>query len=289
MPYTLVRSASDLRFVLEKAEFSLHQTDEKDLFSKVYVSKLEKRKDYAFLVLEQPDYDKERRQFSVKEVAFIVSKKQLLIYDPEHSRYIDQFFSEVRKEEYAGLTPSALCIAMLDFFSLQMYRAIPKFSREVAELEVTVLNESDERDMVHNIQNIKRNLIIFESVLDPISDVNTRLLTVKQFSQTEKAQDVLVEYTERISKVLKSVKNFERLMNVLSASNEAQEARKTNKGLGVLTLLNALLLLPPIAFYIWETYHVRGAGWLDSSLFVLYLGLLSVAVVLYLKRQKIIA
>lgn len=288
MKYKVIRSSAELYFELNRLKFSLHESDQNDLKGKVYLSKTEKRENYTFIVIEQPDYDKIKGEFSLKEVFFIVNSTFLLIYDPSHSRYVDQFFSEVEQSQFKKASTSELMLGMLDFFSQQMYRAVAKFNYEVGDVASHVMNEKDDRDLIGNVQRIQRNLIIFQSILEPIMDLNRSLAHDGLFLKSEKSRDMLDTYSEKIFKVIKSVKNFERQMGVLVQSNEAQRARKTNKNLGILTTLNSLLLLPPIVVDIWllvtdHSLQAKDYMFMGSGFAVLVFGIL-----VYLKRSKII-
>lgn len=288
MKYKVIRSSAELAFELNRVHLTLHEADLADMKGKVYLSKTEKRDKYTFIVIEQPDYDKTRKEFTLKEVFFVLNNNLLLIYDPHHSRYVDQFFAEVEQTQYKKANNADLMLGMLNFFSQQMYKAVAKFNTEVGEISRYVLDENDDRDLIGNVQRIQRNLIIFQSVLEPVMDLNRSLSHDSLFTQSEKSRDLLVSYSEKIFKVIKSVNNFEKQMVVLQESNESQIARKTNKNLGILTALNSLLLLPPIVVDIWliSTDHVLRVS--DYIFLGTTLTVLTITVFVYLKGSKII-
>lgn len=288
MKYKVIRNLPDLVFELERLDLTMHDVDMKDMKGRVYLSKLEKREKYTFLALEQPDYDKVLKHFTVKEVYFILIPKLLLIYDPHQSRYVEQFFIETDNKITPATTPAKLMLYMLDFFSTQMYRAIPKFSREVATVQEKVLDESDDTDLIGNIHKIKRNLITFNSILEPILDLNKSLINHEELHVDEKSKDVLKEFSDRVGKIIKSIRNFEKQMDVLSSSNEAQIARKTNSNLGILTALNAILLLPPIVIDFWRVISGHEATVTDWITIVTGIALLIVLVIVYLRTAKIL-
>jgi Mg2+ and Co2+ transporter CorA len=288
MKYKVIRNLPDLVFELGRVKLSLHEIDMRDMRGRVYISKLEKRDKYTFVVLEQPDYDKQKKQFNLKEVFFLLLPKVLLVYDPQHSRYIDQFFAEVEQNQFRTATPAGLLLGMLDFFSTQMYRAIPKFSNEVTEVQDKVLDESDDTDLIGNVHRIKRNLITFNSVLEPVLDLNKTMLLHKEFTASQATSDTLEEYSERIEKIIKSIRNFEKQMDVLSDSNESQMVRKTNRNIGILTTLNALLLLPTIVIEVWRLLTDHQLLWSDWLGLGVGFAVLSIGIVVYLMRAKII-
>jgi magnesium transporter len=288
MKYKVIRSLTDLIFELEQQKLAVHDVDMRDMKGRVYISKLEQRRKYTFVVLEQPDFDKQKQQFWVKEVYFIILPKLLLIYDPAHSRYVDQFFSEVEQGQFKQVSPASLMIEMLDFFSIQMYRSIPKFNHEVSVIQELILDESNNNDLIGKVHRIKRNLITFNSILEPILDLNRAMLLHKEFSSTEESSEMLQEYSDRIQKVIKSIHNFERQMDLLSQSNESQIARKTNKNLGLLTTINAVLLLPPIVFdtlILFKGYSIAPTEWIIAFVSLI---ILIIATIFFLKKQKII-
>ena len=284
----MIKSLTDLIFELEQQNVIVHDVDMRDMKGRAYISKLEQRTKYSFVVLEQPDYDKQKQQFLVKEVYFLVLYNILLIYDPHQSRYIDQFFSEVDQDQFKHITPASLLVEMLDFFSVQMYRSIPKFNQEVTFIQEFILDETNDNDLIGKVHRIKRNLITFNSILEPILDLNKAMLLHKEFSNTEESSDMLEEYSDRIQKVIKSIRNFERQMDLLSQSNESQIARKTNKNLGLLTTVNAVLLLPPIVFDTFLLFKGYSISTAELILTLISLIILIVITIFFLKKQKII-
>jgi magnesium transporter len=288
MKPTIVRTYADLISHVQKHKIVLHPIDQLDMQRGVYVSKMEDRPKYHFVCLEQLDFDKLHKNFRVKEVYTILTKTHVLIYDPDESRLVTQFFDEVDQKPLKDLEPLDYFVAMLDFYSEQMYRVIPKFSTEVEGLQTSVLNEKDQTDLISQLHRIKHNLIVYSGAVSPILDMVLSLLKDRHFKSTKKNVETIEHIRSRIVKVQLTLDNLKDQMRVLTDSNEAQIARRTSKNIGILTILNSVLLLPTIVTSIWQMFRAYNAGTIDLIWITAGFVVLVLITLVILKKSRII-
>ena len=77
-------------------------------------------------------------------------------------------------------------------------------------------------------------------------------------------------------------------MQVLTESNEAQSARRTNRNIGIMTSMNAVLLLPQIVLEVWNFVVYKSATPIDYMWLLIALFVSCSLIILYLKRLNII-
>ena len=77
-----------------KNQYQIEELDIEDVFTSTQLSKREIKKDYLYIALQCPEYDKDDRKFLNKEIHCIVSERYFLIIDKNKKRPNRSLFEE---------------------------------------------------------------------------------------------------------------------------------------------------------------------------------------------------
>jgi Mg2+ and Co2+ transporter CorA len=200
-----------------------------------------------------------------KELHIFLNRHYLLLinkHDLKHARVFHETKdSTLPKQELQH--PFNLFYELLDYCVTHEYRVLRKFKEEIESLMVDIFNLDSRRDQVLVIQEIKRNLANFTSLMEPLGDVLSDLETRYHSFIDDRGIEKLDDSLDKIKKMLNNLQNFQEQMNILSETNEAIMVRSTDKSIRTLTLLNIVLLVPTIitSFFGMNVYF----GWRENN------------------------
>lgn len=247
---------------LEK-EFHIHEDDLEDIFSPTQLSKFEMRKNYAYFALQFADRDANDR-IHTQQIHCLVSPKYLFVIDEDTFLGVKEF-DRVRnrlvdKENHNSFD---LFYELLDISVIRMFGLLQAIYGRVKILESTIFSEDHlENDQISDIQDIKKNIINFKSLLAPLSDMLEEITLKHTDLIDETGKEAIDDSLDKIKKLVNRLDNLRDTMKLLTETNEMIIARSTNQTVRRLTLFNVLLLGPSfIAAFFGMNMHF---GWLSA-------------------------
>jgi magnesium transporter len=267
---------------------SIDPLDVEDIFTDTNLSKVEVKKNYTYIALQLPEYDRETSFFQSKQVQMIFGIDYLIVLDDNGYKNL-QIFETQRKAGNISYTNSTeLGFEIFDFLITRLIRIINKMRDEVLDIEKSIFNFESSRDLILDIQILKKNVINFQSLMLPIQDV---LLELKKSKFSEEDMLKIDDTTDKISKMLNNLGNFKEQVALLTETNEVLIARSTNEIVKVMTFVNILFLIPTIivgffgmnVHFGWNTEVFN--PWIIVSIFGFMLASIGLAYI-YFKKKK---
>jgi len=261
--YHEYRGLTDVLYKKLEKEFHIHEDDLEDIFSPTQLSKFEIRKNYAYFALQFADRDSFDR-IHTQQIHCIVSPQYLFVIDEDTFLGIKEF-DRVRnrlvdKENYNSFD---LFYELLDISVIRMFGLLNAIHGRVRALESTIFSDGHfENDQISEIQDTKKNIINFKSLLAPLYDMLEEITLKHTDLIDQTGKDALDDSLDKIKKLVNRLDNFRDTMKLLTETNEMIMARSTNQTVRRLTLFNVLLLGPSfIAAFFGMNMHF---GWLSS-------------------------
>jgi magnesium transporter len=225
-------------------KYEINELDIEDVMSDTQLSKIEFRQDYIYIALQFPEFDKLKRTFVEKEVHCLVNKDYLIIINKHGFRGVESF-QNINNLDIDKNTTFDLFYEMLWNGLNNSYRAMLKLKIEIHQLNQEVFDDIEtNRDFIFDIQNTKRNLVNFEGIIEPLSEVLQtieiryhRLIDIEDKEQVDDCLDL-------IKKILNNVNILKQQIQIISETNEAVIARSTNEVVKRLTGISILVLVP---------------------------------------------
>lgn len=235
-----------LREKLEK-EFHIHEDDLDDMYSPTQLSKFEIRKNYAYFALQFADKDISNR-ISTQQIHCFVSPKFLFVIDEDNFIGVKEF-DRIRnhlvdKEHYNSFD---LFYELLDISVIRMFGLLHAIHSRVRITETTIFSEEHlANDQISEIQDIKKNIINFKSLLAPLYDILEEITLKHTELIDDTGKEAIDDSLDKIKKLVNRLDNFRDTMKLLTETNEMIIARSTNLTVKVLTFVSVLLLGPSL-------------------------------------------
>jgi magnesium transporter len=217
--------------------------DVEDIFTDTNLSKVEIKKDYTYLALQLPEYDRSTSFFQKKQIQLIYGQDYIIVIDENNYKNLQIFETQRKSGHIPYANSSELALEMFDFLITRLIRVINKIRDEIADTEKSIFNFESSRDLILDIQILKKNIINFQSLMNPLQDA---LLELKKYSKIEQETLKIEDTMDKISKMLNNLSNFKEQSILLTETNEVLIARSTNEIVKVMAFVNILFVIPTV-------------------------------------------
>lgn len=255
-----------------ETEFHVTPDDIEDIFSPTQLSKFEIRKNYAYFALQFADVDIHNR-ICIQQIHCIVSPKYLFVIDEDGFLGIKEF-DRIRnrlvdKENYNSFD---LFYELLDISVIRMFSLLHAIHARVKAIELNIFSEEHiENDQISDIQDTKKSIINFKSILSPLYDMFEEVSLKHTDLIDETGKESIDDSLDKIKKLINRLDNFREITKLLTETNEMIMARSTNQTVRRLTMFNVLLLVPSLtAAFFGMNVHFGWFSLLDHQLWPLF-------------------
>ena len=221
---------------------SINPLDIEDIFTDTNLSKAEVTKNYTYLALQLPEYDRETSFFQKKQIQMVYGVDYIIIIDENNYKNLQIFETQRRAGNIQFNSSSELALEIFDFLVTRLIRVVNKLRDEVTDIEKSIFNFESSRDLILDLQILKKNIINFVSLISPLNEALNDLKKTANPEESLKIDDT----SDKISKMLNNLSNFKEQMQLLTETNEVLIARSTNEIVKVMTFANILFLIPTI-------------------------------------------
>ena len=231
-----------------REEYKFHPLDLEDVMHPTQRSKIDKYKDYFFLILMFPVYNRETMEIDPTEVDFFVSEDYIVTIHHGNLPPLKDMFqicqsNESARESTFGDSTDMLLYNILKKLHLYIYPMLDHVSLDIADIKKKIFM-GNEKEMVKQILEIRRNITDFRKIMDAHEATISRLLKkgTGVYHVHEKYQDYfddLIDYTKEIWDQLGT---FKEAIEALHETNESLITFRLNDVMKVLTIFSVVLL-----------------------------------------------
>ena len=244
----------DVDYLAKKFPF-IHKTVLEELIPPGHRAKVERHKDYMFLILYYPIFNPAHKTTQSREVDIIVTKDHIITSHYKTliplKKLLDQvnLYSE-KKEEYlsngAGVLLHHLIIGMLD----SAFNKLDIVEKNIDDIENAIF-DGKEKEMVQGISLTKRDILNFRRILAPQHAVLESLSSegIEFFGKdiAPYMEDILGYY----SRVWNLIEDQRETIQALSETNDSLLNAKINEIIKVLTLFSVIVFPLTLLSGIW--------------------------------------
>jgi magnesium transporter len=268
--------------------FKINELDREDVISDTQLSKIEFRPDYIYIALQFPEFEKSKNTFVEKEVHCFVNHRYLMVLNKEGFGGVESF-RDIDKIDIDRGTTFDLFYEMLWKGLGDSYKSLLRVKSEVQRLNQKIFEENPkETDLIVDIQRTKRNLVNFEGILEPLSEVldiienrSHKLIDTEDKEQIDDCLDL-------VKKMLNNINNLKQQLQIITETNEAIMTRSTNEIVKRLTGISILVLVPSTitGFFSMNMFYGFSTTAQWPALVVVASVLILTALVYYVLRKK---
>lgn len=235
--------------LLEKLrnEHDFHELDMEDCLSDTQRSKIDDYKDYLFIILHVPFYDKRKHQVVSDEIdIFIKSNLIITVHDGTH-KPLEKFFASLQsstklKKEMMGHGSGFLLYEILDTMYSNAFPMLDALERSVTNLEKEVFNLSSQHDMLKDILNTKKNIITFRRIIAPQRSVIAQIEHKNKKFLPDSLEVYFDDVVDKVEKTWANLENLKELIESLQDTNESIISHTTNNVIKILTVFSVMML-----------------------------------------------
>lgn len=232
-------------------EYGFHDLDVEDCLSENQRSKIDEYDDYLFIILHFPFYDKRKRQVVSEEIdIFIKGDLLVTVHEGTFRPFVDMYESckksAIEKERIMGHGSGFLLYEIIDSMYGSAFPILDKLERGVASLERTVFSWGQQKDMLRDILNTKKNIITMRRVIQPQRRVVAQIEHKNKKFLPESLEIYFDDVVDKIEKLWSSLENLKELIESVQDTNESIISHRTNEVIKILTIFS--VVISPLTF-----------------------------------------
>ncbi len=274
-------------------QFDFHALDLEDVLSRNQRPKIDEYRDYLFIVLHFPVFDRNVKRLNAGELDIFVGPDFLVTIPNTPLQPVEYLFERCRqkeelREQLFSRGSGFLLYRIVDDSFDYCFPMLRKIGNKLDALEDDIF-EGRSEEVVRDISNVKQEIINFRKVIRPQRTVLRDLENVKSRFlapdlDLEIYFDDIGDAHERIWDMLE---NYKEVVEGLEDTNESYISHRVNDVLRVLTAFSVVILPLTLIASLWGmNVGVPGEG--DTAAFWLIVGgmvALLVGMLAYFRRR----
>lgn len=239
----------DLEYLQKK--FKFHELDLEDCVSETERPKIDQYKEYVFMVLHFPVYNKRQNRFMVAELNIFLGKNFLVtLHDeilPPHVEFREKLKESLKlRKQYLAKGTAYLLYELISEIFDYCFPLIDKVNANIRAIEKEMFDTDRVRNLLKDILIVKRNIITLRRIILPQRPV---IAALEHKGNKFTSSDLEVYFDDVVDKIEKLWSNLETEKEVIEAlqdTNESIISHNTNDIVRILTFFSAIML--PLTF-----------------------------------------
>jgi magnesium transporter len=199
-----------------------------------------------YLTIHIPLFDKENRRTYPSELDIVMTDKYLITGHDQDIFQLRDFFSKLQRskklqEKYMSQSPGHLLYYIIEFLLESCFPKIDHINENLDKIEDEIF-KGNEKDMVHEISFVKRDILNFRRTLKPQKSV---LESLARDNYPMVDNDLRSYYQDLVGtniRVWSALENAKEVIESLEETNDALLSNKLNTTMKVLTIFSAVML-----------------------------------------------
>jgi len=224
--------------------FPFHPLDLEECLSRIQRPKLDSYANYTSLVLQFPVMEKGK--FIASELNVFIGPNYLVTLHNEKLELVDQLFAKCKKSKretayYLKLGPGRLLYTIVDQLVDACFPLLEAMGKDIERID-RQLFEISAKGIVEKISIIRRNAIIFQTIVKP---------QIAIFAELEKGNRPFLNgnlkaywgnINDHLHKIWDQLEDYRELIEGLAATNESLLSFRTNEIIKILTIFSVVLM-----------------------------------------------
>lgn len=278
-------------------EFKIKKTVLDRLIPPMKRTEIEEYKNYLFIILHFPLYNRGLRQSKPTELDIIVTKNALITsHNGDLSEYNGFFraYNDSWKEKSAYLAKGHIHFLyhMLDSLIDAQLPMLEHIAENITEIEENVF-KGKEKEMLREIAVVKRDIINFRRIIKPQHAILEslmrkayRLCNVKFIAKIERhAQEVIGSNI----KIWSTIESHKEMIESIEETNAGLLSYRLNETMKILTVFSVILTPMALIVNMWGM-NVGGLPFIDNpfgfSIVLLIMFLMGALLLFYFRNKK---
>ena len=226
--------------------YSFHPLDLDDCLSRIQRPKIDKYKDYLFLVFHFPVFNKEARVTTPSQLSVFIGEKYLITLHKGELKPLVKLFKECQRDEesrqeYLGEGSGFLLYRMIDRLVDYCLPILNRVLDNIETVEDDIFSDR-KRGTVKEISLLRRDIISFRRIIWPMRAVIGSLEPrVRRFAK-EDMEAYFGDMTDHVDKIWDALDEYKEIIEGLSDTYDSLASNRTNEVMRMLTVIATILL-----------------------------------------------
>jgi magnesium transporter len=242
-------TSREVAFLAER--FHFHPLDLDDVLSRIQRPKIDVYKDYLFIVLHFPIFDKENRITRPSETDIFIGENYVVTVDCSGDlKPLARFFQECEtdkesREGYLGQSSGFLLYHILDRLVGSCFPILDKVTQNIDDIEDIILTRPVP-GTVREISLIRRDLISFRRVIHPQIAVIETLEKGEYPFLKEEEEIYFGDIADHIRKIWGGLEDCKEVIDGLADTSNWLTSHRIQEIMRILTIIMGLLAPPTL-------------------------------------------
>ncbi|MFA4814773.1 MAG: magnesium/cobalt transporter CorA [Candidatus Gracilibacteria bacterium] len=229
-----------------KEKYDFHELDIEDCLSENQRSKVDEYDNYLFTILHIPSFDKRRQRVIGEEIDIFIKSNLLITVRWGGLKPLNDFYDRLgtdltERKRIMGHSSGFLLYEIINCLFGSLFPLLDTIEANVTTLEQDAF-EGDQRDMLKEILNTKKNIIGFRRVMAPLRIVIAQLEHKNKKFLPDSLEVYFDDVLDKVEKIWSNLENLKELIESLQDTNESIISHTTNNVIKTLTIFSVVML-----------------------------------------------
>ncbi len=272
--------------------YPFHPLDLDDCLSRIQRPKMDEYKDYLFLVLHFPVFNKEARVTTLSQVSVFIGKDYLIILHKGELKPLVKLFRECQldeesRQENFSHGSGYLLYRIVDRLVDYCLPILNKIGDHIERTEDDIFSSRGMPRAIEQISMLRRDVISFRRTIWPMRAVIGSLEPkIRRFTQMDLAV-YFGDMIDHVDKIWDGLDEYKEIIEGLNDTHDSLATNRTNEVIRMLTIIATILLpLTVLASIYGMNIPLPFQNSSYSFLFVLIIWIVIVSGMLYFFRRQ---
>ncbi len=276
--------------------FPFHPLDLDDCLSRIQRPKMDEYRDYLFVVLHFPVFNKETRATTPSQVSVFVGEDYLITLHKGELKPMMKLFRECQLEEEArqenfSQGSGYLLYRIVDRLIDYCFPILNRIHENIEQTEDNIFASTRVPRAIEAISVLRRDVIAFRRIIWPMRAVIASLEPrIRRFTKMD-LNVYFGDTVDHLDKIWDALDEYKEIIEGLNDTHDSLATNRTNEAMRVLTLMGTIMLPLLVVSGLWSMniplpFGADPGG--DHRFFGIMIGvlLMMVAVMLFYFRRK---
>ncbi|MDU8887196.1 magnesium/cobalt transporter CorA [Yeosuana sp. MJ-SS3] len=227
--------------------YNLHSLVLEDIVNVGQRPKIDEYEDYLFVVLKMMYYDKDENVIS-EQVSFIMGENYVLTFQEAEGDVFDSLRDRIRsaKGRIRTLGSDYLLYALIDSVIDHYYVVIETMGNKIEDLEDSLFSGSSEKELSHQIQGLKREVLKVRRAIFPLREIISRIEKIESKLIKKKTLHFYRDIYDHIIQISENIDIYREMIWGLMDMYMTNISNKMNEVMKVLTIIATIFI--PLTF-----------------------------------------
>ena len=235
--------------------YPFHPLDLDDCLSRIQRPKIDEYKDYLFLVLHFPVFNKEARVTSPSQISVFIGQNYLITLHKGELKPLVKLFRECQideesRREHFSEGPGYILYRIIDRLVDSCLPISNKLLGNIEDVEERIFSNRG-RSQIREISILRRDIISFRRIVWPMRAVIGSLEPkARRFAKMDLAV-YFGDTVDHLDKIWDALDEYKEIIEGLNDTHDSLASNRTNEVMRVLTIIATILLPITLLASIW--------------------------------------